>query len=82
MEQVIAVGVPSIIPPGYDVYVDDGRLIYDKDPCEPTHTEMSFFLHTVRQMPECDISVIRPGQSIREETGWRRSWEAEYRFER
>ncbi len=47
VEQVIAADVPSLIPPGYDVYIDEGRLIYDKAPCEPAHTEMSFFLHIV-----------------------------------
>ncbi len=119
VEQVTAGRSPIIIHPGYEVYVDDGRLIYDKDPCQPAHTEMRFFLHivpvnrddlpedrkqynfdnldfsfanygwrdggrcrAVRRLPEYDISVIRTGQSIREETGWRRSWEAEYRFER
>ncbi len=35
-----------------------------------------------RQLPEYDISTIRTGQTVREESGWRNIWEGEYRFER
>ncbi len=47
VDKVIAAGGPSVIPPGYAVYVDAGRLIYDKDPCAPEDTEHGFFLHIV-----------------------------------
>ena len=43
--EVIAAGVPSVIPPGYEVYIDGNRLIYAKDPCAAADTEASFFLH-------------------------------------
>ncbi len=36
----------------------------------------------VRRLPEYDISTIRTGQTVREESGWRNIWEGEYRFER
>ena len=36
----------------------------------------------VHRLPEYDISTIRTGQTIREESGWRNTWEGEYRFER
>ena len=43
--EVIAAGVPAVIPPGYEVYIDGNRLIYAKDPCAAADTEASFFLH-------------------------------------
>ena len=37
----------------------------------------------VRELPEYDISIIRTGQWVREESGrFRHTWEAEYHFER
>ena len=36
----------------------------------------------VRRLPEYDISTIRTGQSVHEESGWRSIWEGEYRFGR
>ena len=36
----------------------------------------------VHQLPEYDISTIRTGQSVLEESGWRNIWEGEYHFGR
>ena len=50
VDKVIAAGGPSVIPPGYEgyaVYIDAGRLIYDKDPCAPEDTKHKFLLHIV-----------------------------------
>ena len=45
VDEAIAKEIPSIIPPGYEVYVDDGRVIYDKSPCAPGDTAAKFYLH-------------------------------------
>ena len=45
VDTAIAKEIPSIIPPGYEVYVDDGRVIYDKSPCAPGDTAAKFYLH-------------------------------------
>ena len=42
---VIAKDVPSVKSRGYDVYVDEGRLIYHKQPCVTADTEAKFYLH-------------------------------------
>ena len=119
VDKVVEEARSSVISPAYDVYIDEGRVIYAKEPCEPAHTEAIFFLHiipvnrddlpehrkqygfdnldfrfgaygwqdgsscrAVRELPEYDISIIRTGQSVREEDGWRPTWGAEYHFER
>ena len=45
--EVIAAGSPFAIPPGYEVYIDENRLIYAKTPCVPANTQAPFFLHIV-----------------------------------
>ncbi len=45
VSKVIAAADPRAIPPGYTVYLDDGRLIYAKDPCSQSDRETRFFLH-------------------------------------
>ena len=45
VDAVIAKNVPRIMTPGYDVYVDNGRVIYHKSPCAPTDTAARFYLH-------------------------------------
>ena len=54
VDKVIAAGGPSVIPPGYEgyaVYIDAGRLIYDKYPCAPEDTKHKFLLHIVPGEP-------------------------------
>ena len=45
VDEVMAKDVPSVIGSGYDVYVDDGRVVYVKSPCAPYDTDLRFFLH-------------------------------------
>ena len=45
VNEVIAKSVPLVISSGYDVYIDDGRLIYRKQPCAPADMEPRFYAH-------------------------------------
>ncbi len=46
VDRVINAGNPPIISEGYEVYIDGGRLIYDKTRCGPVDRER-FFLHII-----------------------------------
>ena len=43
--EAIAKDVPAAVRPGYDVYLDEGRLIYHKQPCAPVDMEHRFYVH-------------------------------------
>ncbi len=51
VEEIIAAGGPSMIPPGYDVYLDENRLIYVKSPCTQADVDIWFFLYAIPVNP-------------------------------
>ena len=44
-DEVIDQGGPSVTGAGFDVYIDDGRLIYHKPSCASGDTDRAFYLH-------------------------------------
>ena len=78
---VIAKDVPSVKSSGYDVYIDEGRLIYHKQPCGPADKDTRFYLHIFPvdpdDLPEArkeygfnnwGFYLLRKGQSL--PMGW------------
>ena len=43
--EVIARDVPSVVRPGYDVYIDEGRMVYHKTPCGSADRGLIFYAH-------------------------------------
>ena len=50
--EVIAKDVPSVVRPGYDVYIDEGRMIYHKQPCVRADRNARFYLHIFPVSPD------------------------------
>ncbi len=45
VNEAIAKDVPAVVRPGYDVYLDEGRLIYHKRPCGAADVGPIFYTH-------------------------------------